>query len=104
MAKPQTKKSLETFNKELADVHMTGQWIYEDLLNRAIGWPRPRGDAYLWPWAMVHEKLLEACDGLGESFPARRSVLWGNPGLDDNTTTRPLFIGIQMSKARAAPA
>ena len=57
MAKPQVKKSLETFNQELAEVHMTGQWIYEDLLNRAIGGPRPRGDAYLWPWPMVHEKL-----------------------------------------------
>ena len=37
MAKPQVKKSLEKFNEELAEVHMTGQWIYEDLLNRAIG-------------------------------------------------------------------
>ena len=43
MAKPQVKKSLETFNQELAAAHMTGQWIYEDLLNRAIGGPRPRG-------------------------------------------------------------
>ena len=60
MAKPQTKKSLETFNQELAEVHMTGQWIYEELLNHAIGGPRPRGDAYLWPWQMVHGKLLEA--------------------------------------------
>ena len=34
MAKPQVKKSLETFNQELAEVHMTGQWIYEDLLGR----------------------------------------------------------------------
>ena len=62
MAKPQARKTLETFNQELAQVHMTGQWIYEDLLNRAIGGPRPKGDAYLWPWKMVHEKLLEACD------------------------------------------
>ena len=75
MAKPQAKKSLETFNKELAEVHMTGQWIYEDLLSRAIGGPRPRGDAYLWKWNMVYDKLLEACDVLEESFTARRSVL-----------------------------
>ena len=75
MAKPQTKKSLETFNKELAEAHMTGQWVYEELLSRAIGGPRPRGDAYLWPWPMVHEKFLEACDVLEESFTARRSVL-----------------------------
>ena len=37
MAKPQVKKSLETFNQELAEAHMTGQWIYEDLLNRLAG-------------------------------------------------------------------
>ena len=98
MAKPQMKKSLETFNQELAEVHMTGQWIYEDLLNRAIGGPRPRGDAYLWPWPMVHEKLLEACDVLEESFTARRSVLFGNPGLNDNATTHTLLMGIQMIK------
>ena len=98
MAKPQVKKSLETFNQELAEVHMTGQWIYEDLLNRAIGGPRPRGDAYLWPWPMVHEKLLEACNVLEESFTARRSVLFGNPGLNDNATTHTLLMGIQMIK------
>ena len=98
MAKPQTKKTLEMFNQELAQVHMTGQWIYEDLLNRAIGGPRPKGDAYLWPWAMVHEKLLEACDVLEESFTARRSVLFGNPGLNDNATTHTLLMGIQMIK------
>ena len=98
MAKLQTKKTLETFNQELAEVHMTGQWIYEDLLNRAIGGPRPKGDAYLWPWKMVHEKLLEACDVLEESFTARRSVLFGNPGLNDNATTHTLLMGIQMIK------
>ena len=100
MAKPQTKKTLETFNQELAQVHMTGQWIYEDLLNRAIGGPRPRGDAYLWPWAMVHEKLLEACDVLEESFTARRSVLFGNPGLNDNATTHTLLDGHSDDQAR----
>ena len=98
MAKPQVKKSLETFNQELAEVHMTGQWIYEDLLSRAIGGPRPRGDAYLWPWPMVHEKLLEACNVLEESFTARRSVLFGNPGLNDNATTHTLLMGVQMIK------
>src|SRR6266576_503929 len=98
MAKPQVKKSLEMFNQELAEVHMTGQWIYEDLLNRAVGGPRPRGDAYLWPWPMVHEKLLEACNVLEESFTARRSVLFGNPGLNDNATTHTLLMGVQMIK------
>jgi hypothetical protein len=86
MAKPQTKKTLEMFNQELAEVHMTGQWIYEDLLNRAIGGPRPRGDAYLWPWAMVHEKLLEACDGSKEV--SRRGAACCSV-IPARTTTRP---------------
>ena len=64
----------------------------------AIGGPRPRGDAYLWPWQMVQEKLTEACDVLEESFTARRSVLFGNPGLNDNATTHTLLMGIQMIK------
>lgn len=97
-AKPQMKKSLDAFNKELAEEHLTGQWIYEDLLNRAIGGPRPRGDAYLWPWRMVQEKLFEACDVLEESFTARRSILFNNPGLNDNATTHTLLMGIQMIK------
>ncbi len=42
MAKPQKKKSLDAFNKELAEEHLTGQWIYEDLLNRAI-WHSVKG-------------------------------------------------------------
>ena len=98
MAKPQMKKSLDAFNKELAEEHLTGQWIYEDLLNRAIGGPRPRGDAYLWRWRMVQEKLFEACDVLEESFTARRSILFNNPGLNDNATTHTLLMGIQMIK------
>src|SRR5262245_48317486 len=98
MAKPQIKKSLEQFNQELAGLHMSGQWIYEDLLNRAINGPRPKGDPYLWPWKMVYEKLLEACDVLEESFTARRSLLFANPGLHDNATTHTLLMGIQMIK------
>ena len=58
MAKPQIKKSLEQFNQELAGLHMSGQWIYEDLLNRAINGPRPKGDPYLWPWKLVCTWLL----------------------------------------------
>ncbi|MBM2804873.1 MAG: gentisate 1,2-dioxygenase [Deltaproteobacteria bacterium] len=99
MAKPQTKKSLESFNQELAEIHMTGQWVYEDLLTACIGGPRPRGDAFLWPWKMVNEKLTEACDVLEESFTARRSLLFNNPALPMGGTTHTMLMGIQMIKA-----
>jgi 1-hydroxy-2-naphthoate dioxygenase len=98
MAKAQIKKNLAAFNEDLAAVYMSGQWMYEDLLNRAIDGPRPKGDPYLWPWKLVYEKLLEACDVLEESFTARRSLLFGNPGLHDNATTHTLLMGIQMIK------
>ena len=98
MAKAEAKKSLAAFNEELARLHMSGQWLYEDLLNRAIGGPKPKGEPHLWPWSMVYEKLLEACDVLEESFTARRSLLFGNPGLRDNATTHTLLMGIQMIK------
>jgi 1-hydroxy-2-naphthoate dioxygenase len=98
MVQAEATKSLSTFNEELAQVHITGQWIYEELLNRAIGGPRPKGDAHLWPWKMVYEKLNEACEVLEESFTARRSLLFGNPGLPGNSTTHTLLMGIQMIK------
>jgi 1-hydroxy-2-naphthoate dioxygenase len=98
MAKPELKKSLQQFDEELKRLHMTGQWQYEGLLAQCIGGPRPRGDAYIWPWAMVGEKLAEACDVLEESFTARRSLLFNNPGLPMGGTTHTLLMGIQMIK------
>ncbi len=99
MAKPEMSKSLQQFDDELKQLHMSGQWVYEGLLTACIGGPRPRGDAYIWPWKMVHEKLLEACDVLEESFTARRSLLFNNPGLPMGGTTHTMLMGIQMIKA-----
>ena len=51
MAKSQTKKSSgDSSIRNWPRCNDSGQWIYEELLSRAIGGPRPRGDAYLWPW------------------------------------------------------
>src|SRR3990170_446537 len=80
MAKAETKKTLQQFDEELKQLHISGQWLYEGLLAACIGGPKPRGDAFLWPWKLVHEKLLEACDVLEESFTARRSLLFNKPG------------------------
>ena len=89
---------LQQFDDELKQLYITGQWQYEGLLAACIGGPKPRGEAYLWPWKMVHEKLLEACDVLEESFTARRSLLFNNPGLPTGGTTHTLQMGIQMIK------
>jgi 1-hydroxy-2-naphthoate dioxygenase len=98
MAKAETKKSLQQFDEELKRQHISGQWLYEGLLTACIGGPKPRGEAFIWPWKTVHEKLLEACDVLEESFTARRSLLFNNPGLPTGGTTHTLLMGIQMIK------
>ncbi len=92
------KKTLQQFDEELKQLHIGGQWLYEGLLSACIGGPKPRGEAYIWPWKMVHEKLLEACDVLVESFTARRSLLFNNPGLPMGGTTHTMLMGIQMIK------
>lgn len=98
MAKAEAKKTLQLFDEELKQHHISGQWLYEGLLTACIGGPKPRGEAYIWPWTTVHEKLLEACDVLEESFTARRSLLFNNPALPTGGTTHTLLMGIQMIK------
>lgn len=98
MARPEKTGDLKRFDEELKKLHITGQWIYDDLLVKAIGGPRPKGEPYIWKWDMVHAKLLEACDALPESFTARRSLLFNNPGLEGHGTTHTLLMGIQIIK------
>ena len=98
MAQPENKRDLKAFDEELRRLHMTGQWIYEDLLVKAIGGPRPKGEPYMWKWDMVYSKLLEACEALPESQTARRSLLFNNPGIETHGTTHTLLMGIQMIK------
>jgi len=95
MAQPD---KLKAFDEELKRLHMTGQWIYEELLVRSIGGPRPKGVPYIWPWDLVYPKLLEACEALPESETARRSLLFNNPGIETHGTTQTLLMGIQMIK------
>lgn len=99
MAKVEAKKTLEQFDAELKQLFITGQWQYEGLLTACIGGPKPRGEAYLWPWKIVGDKLAEACDVLEESVTARRSLLFNNPGVPMGGTTHTLLMGIQMIKA-----
>ncbi|MBI2988289.1 MAG: cupin domain-containing protein [Deltaproteobacteria bacterium] len=98
MAKPKTRKSLQVFDEELRQFHMQGQWGVEELLVRSIGGPRPKGKPFLWKWETVYSKLLEACEVLPESFTARRSLLFANPGLPGHGSTHTLLMGIQMIK------
>ena len=96
MARPERNEDLKLFDEELERLHIRGQWLYDDLLVKAIGGPRPRGEAYIWRWDTVHPKLLDACRVFPESFTARRSLLFQNPGLQTNGTTHTLLMGMQI--------
>ena len=63
---------------------------------KAIGGPRPKGEAHIWKWNTVYPKLMEACDALPESFAAWRSLLFQNPGIEGGGTTHTLLMGIQI--------
>jgi 1-hydroxy-2-naphthoate dioxygenase len=97
---PRTPKSLERFNTELAQVQMRGQWVYDEMLVRAIGGPKPAGAPYIWKWDMVHSKLLEACDVMPESYTARRSLAMVNPALPQKSgATHTIAMAMQMVRS-----
>lgn len=96
MARPERTSDLGLFDEELKGLHLRGQWLYDDLLVKAIGGPRPRGEAYIWKWNAVYPRLVEACDILPESFTARRSLLFQNPGFESGGTTHTLLMGVQI--------
>jgi len=90
------KKSLGEFDTELEQMHLRGQWKYDELLVQAIGGPRPAGIPYVWKWAALYPKLLEACEVLPESYTARRHLAFLNPGLPRGGATHTILMGLQM--------
>lgn len=91
----ESAKTIEDFDAELAASHMKGQWVFERLLEQAIGGPRPAGVPHVWKWADVRDRLVEACSVLPESFTARRNLSFMNPALDRGTT-HTITMGMQM--------
>lgn len=91
-------KSLPEFDKELAAMHMRGQWQYDALLERLIGGPPPAGKPHIWHWKAVYEKLLEACHVMPESLTARRNFSFLNPCIERGGTTQTLLMGMQIVK------
>ncbi|HZQ27891.1 MAG TPA: cupin domain-containing protein [Acidimicrobiales bacterium] len=88
-------KTLEEFDRELADAHMRGQWQYDRLLEQVIGGPRPAGVPHVWKWDDVEPYLREALDVLPETYTARRHLSFINPALDRGTT-HTIHMGLQM--------
>lgn len=95
-AKPDSAKTLAEFDAELAKAHMQGQWKFSDALSDATRGPTPYGIPYLWKWADVHAKLMEACHVLPESYAGRRNLSFRNPAANGGAASRTLSIGAQV--------
>jgi len=96
--KTSAKKTLEQFDREIAERHLRGQWKSDALLVKTIGGPQPAGRAHLWKWSEVHPLLLEACEVLPESYTARRHLGYMNPGLERGGATHTIRMGLQMAQ------
>lgn len=85
---------LEAFDEELARDHLYGQWTSEERLRGATDGPAPAGVPHVWRWAMMKAHLDRAAELMPESFTARRSLMFTNPGLPRGTT-HTLAMGVQ---------
>lgn len=85
---------LRAFEDKLAKANIYGQWTGEKLFQNTDG-PRPAGDACLWNWSDVRGLLDEAAEVMPESYTARRSLMFDNPGLPRGTT-HTIAMGMQL--------
>lgn len=90
-----TDDALKAFDQKLAKANLYGQWTSDAFLQQSIDGPRPAGEPHLWKWSDVLGYLDEACRVMPESFTARRSLMFNNPGLKRGTT-HTLAMGVQM--------
>lgn len=91
------KKTMEEFDRELAAASIMGQWQDDKILETLVDGPKPNGVPYLWKWATMEEKLLDACNVLPESLTARRNLSLLNPGITHKRgSTHNILIGMQM--------
>ena len=97
--------TLDAFNAELAAANMRGQWLSDERRDAGVGgsWqgdvfePSLQGEPHVWKWADTEKLLDKSGDAIEESFTARRSLIFSNPGLE-RTTTHTMVAGVQMLK------
>ncbi len=88
--------TLADLDAKLAKSSMTGQWQYDDRLEKAMAGPKPAGVPFIWHWQTVNQLLLDACKVMPQSYTARRSLAFNNPGLAHSGTTHTLLAAMQM--------
>lgn len=91
----QTQRGLAEFEEDLAEAFMMGEW---QVPRKAE--PDPGGVPYLWKWAPVYQRMLQACEVLSLDMGARRSLLFINPSeLPNRGTILGVRVGLQMIRA-----
>ncbi|MBV8490140.1 MAG: cupin domain-containing protein, partial [Candidatus Eremiobacteraeota bacterium] len=89
-------KTLADFDAELKAVGLFGQWNSDAVISKFTDGPPPAGDATLWKWELVHQRLLEACDLFPDTLRARRALTFVNPGLPRRGSTQTIIMGMQL--------
>jgi 1-hydroxy-2-naphthoate dioxygenase len=87
---------IKAFDEKLAKANIYGQWITDPMLQNVLDGPRPAGDPYLWRWKDTRALLEQARSVMPESYTARRSLMFNNPGLAQRGTTHTLAMGMQL--------
>jgi 1-hydroxy-2-naphthoate dioxygenase len=90
--------ALAAFDAKLAKADIYGQWTSDRMLQSAQDGPRPAGEPHIWKWAAMRALLDEAASVMPESFTARRSLMFSNPGLPRGTT-HTIAMGMQLIQA-----
>ena len=98
-------ETLEAFDAKLAGAHMRGQWTSDARRDEGKGgagqgdlWePAVRGEAHVWKWQDTEAFLDQSADAIPESFTARRSLMFTNPGLE-RSITHTMNVGVQLIK------
>ncbi len=97
-------EALAALEALMAKAHIKGQWqvgsnrpenAARGLDGRMRIEPRPAARPTLWAWRDIEPILDGACRALPESFTARRSMIFMNPGLARGTTAT-LMAGVQI--------
>jgi 1-hydroxy-2-naphthoate dioxygenase len=89
---------LKAFDEKLTKANIYGQWTTEPMLQNAQDGPKPAGDPFVWRWNDMRPLLDEAREVMPQSYTARRSLMFNNPGLKRGTT-HTLAMGMQLIQA-----
>jgi gentisate 1,2-dioxygenase/1-hydroxy-2-naphthoate dioxygenase len=90
-------KTLAEFDRDLAELHLRGQWQYDAQLAQLKDGPMPAGIPFLWKWDMVHATLRDLCEVMPASTTARRNISFINPDPKVNGTSHTMVMGMQIT-------